>query len=252
MKILITNDDGVLSPVFPILLSRLANHEVCVVAPDRERSGCSHSISLNKPIKFKHLDENYYSCSGTPADCVMYSLLGAIPFKPDFVISGINLGPNLGTDLVYSGTAAAARQATLMGIPAASFSLNKFQPPFALEEASSFIAENIYDLYNNSAKDYFFNVNFPETISEKTEIEYVNLGRRAYNDSLAHHAICKKEKFYFLSGTLDHMAIEDDSDWAAVERGNIAVSQIFVHPVGLKNFKKNQQLNLINPTKLVD
>lgn len=252
MKILITNDDGALSPALAILKEHLKEHEIYIVAPEKDRSGCSHAISLNKPVKFKQLSENFFSCSGTPADCVLYSMLGAIPFKPDFIISGINLGANLGTDLIYSGTVAAARQAVLMGIPAIAVSLNKFNPPYPLDYIAKFLADNVERFYEKSSKDYFLNINFPESISENTKIEYVNLGRRFYHDTLAKHALCKKEKFYFLTGTLDHLTMEEDSDWAAVERGNIAVSKVYVHPSDNQKFKDNNNLNLTIPTKQVD
>ena len=100
MNILITNDDGIESPGLKALKSYFVpEHTVWMVAPEQERSGTSHSITLKEPVRFRKIEERTYSCTGTPADCILYSILGALETKPDIIISGINLGPNLGTDI---------------------------------------------------------------------------------------------------------------------------------------------------------
>src|SRR6056297_1174246 len=105
MNILITNDDGLGSPGLERLVEEYRDkHEIWVVAPDGERSGSSHAITLKGAVRFQQFEERIFSCSGTPVDCVLMSVLGAIPEKPDLVLSGINLGPNIGTDILYSGT----------------------------------------------------------------------------------------------------------------------------------------------------
>ncbi|MDR0730727.1 MAG: hypothetical protein LBF63_03595 [Treponema sp.] len=117
MNILLTNDDGCESPGILLLASALREngHRAAVLAPDRDRSGVSHSISfLDGPLILKSRGEDTWSCSGLPVDCVVTAMLGAIPYKPDLILSGINRGANLGTDLLYSGTAAAARQGSLL------------------------------------------------------------------------------------------------------------------------------------------
>jgi len=122
MRILLTNDDGYASDGIKALAVALGGeHEVWTLAPDSERSGMSHSMSLRQPLKIRKLAEREYCCSGTPADCVILASHGVLPFSPDVVVSGINRGPNLGTDLVYSGTAAAARQASMNGVPASPY-----------------------------------------------------------------------------------------------------------------------------------
>lgn len=134
MKILLTNDDGIKSLGLRALQDVLGGeHEVWTVAPDRERSGSSHCISIKNPVRFHQVEERQFACGGTPADCVLFSCLGALPERPDLVISGINLGPNIGTDIIYSGTAAAARQAALMDIPAVAISQATFTAPFYFE-----------------------------------------------------------------------------------------------------------------------
>ena len=112
MRVLIANDDGVFSPGLEAVRAALApDHEVWVVAPDGERSAMSHYITIKGPVAVREISERVYSCSGSPADCVIVGLLEVLPELPDVVVSGINIGPNLGTDVIYSGTAAAARQA---------------------------------------------------------------------------------------------------------------------------------------------
>ncbi|TFG60697.1 MAG: 5'/3'-nucleotidase SurE, partial [Spirochaetales bacterium] len=106
MKILLTNDDGIQSPGLGALEDRLSSdHEIWVLAPDNERSGSSHAITLKGAVRMRNLSPRHISCNGTPADCVLYGLLGVLPERPDIVLSGINIGHNLGTDIVYSGTA---------------------------------------------------------------------------------------------------------------------------------------------------
>lgn len=125
MKILLTNDDGYDAPGINVLRERLLddNHQVYVMAPATNQSGTSQSIHIGGSMKVQMLDENFYSCAGSPADCVMTAIHGKVFDRPDMVLSGINRGPNLGLDILYSGTCGAARQAVLMGIPSAALSV---------------------------------------------------------------------------------------------------------------------------------
>jgi len=147
MRILLTNDDGVSSPGIRLLANALrsAGHRVITVAPDVNRSGNSHSILfLNHALKLSEIDFDTWSCSGSPVDCVVTALLGGIPEiciatdtaelnmekAPDLVLSGINAGANLGTDIVYSGTAASARQGSVFEIPSVALSLIDSELPY--------------------------------------------------------------------------------------------------------------------------
>lgn len=125
MKILLTNDDGWDAPGINVLRERLLDddHTVYVMAPATNQSGTSQSIHLGSGIKVRELDEGVWTCAGSPADCVMTAILGGIFERPDILLSGINRGPNLGLDILYSGTCGAARQAVLMGIPSAALSV---------------------------------------------------------------------------------------------------------------------------------
>jgi len=163
MKILLTNDDGYSSEGILALERALGtDHEVWTMAPDSERSGMSHSMSLRHPLKIRKLADRRYSCSGTPADCVILAAHGVIPFVPDVVVSGINRGPNLGTDLIYSGTAAAARQATLNGIPGIAVSLATYTGPFRYDALANLVADRLDYLVSLWAPDVFVNLNAPE------------------------------------------------------------------------------------------
>ncbi|RKW29588.1 MAG: 5'/3'-nucleotidase SurE, partial [Kingella sp. (in: b-proteobacteria)] len=124
MNILISNDDGYLSQGIATL-ARIAGEfaNVRVVAPERDRSGVSNSLTLDRPLKIRSAENGFYYVSGTPTDCIHLGLHALADFQPDLVLSGINHGSNLGDDTLYSGTVAAATEAYLMGIPAVAFSL---------------------------------------------------------------------------------------------------------------------------------
>ena len=131
LNILISNDDGIFALGVRTLADTLADagHQITVVCPDRERSATGHGLTINHPLRVDqvtsmfHSQVSAWSCSGTPADCVKFALSAVMEKRPDFVLSGINHGPNLGTDVLYSGTVSAAMEGTLDGIPSIAFSL---------------------------------------------------------------------------------------------------------------------------------
>ena len=230
MKILLTNDDGIGSPGLDALKKALKDHELWIVAPETERSGTSHAITIKDPVRFTALTEREYSCSGTPADCIMFSFLGAVAVKPDLVISGINIGPNLGTDILYSGTAAAARQAALMGTPACAVSLNTFKAPFYFYNAADFIRRNLDILLSLWAEDHFININVPNKAGS-FDVEITNPSRRIYQNQAPEQFALNGQKYYFLQSSFFGAQSEEGSDWDAVNRNKISVSPIYVHPI---------------------
>ncbi|WP_051577779.1 5'/3'-nucleotidase SurE [Sporolactobacillus terrae] len=174
MKILISNDDGIFAPGVEALVNVLGHlGEVCVVCPDREQSGVSHSITLRYPIKATPLNIfpaniSAWAVNGTPADCVKMGIEVLMKEKPDIVFSGINLGPNIGRDVFYSGTIACAVEATLYGIPAVSMSLATFD---GREINYQNVQQLVYEISeiivrNAIPKDFFLNVNLPYTTRE--------------------------------------------------------------------------------------
>lgn len=232
MIILLTNDDGIGSPGLAALEETLApKHDVWVVAPERERSGTSHAISLREPVKFKQVGEQAFSCGGTPADCVLFPLLGAIPVKPDVIISGINMGPNLGTDIIYSGTAAAARQAALMGYPAVAISIVTYTEPFFFSSGADFIAGAIQPIVRKWRDDHFLNINIPNVERNSLPVQITHPSRRIYLDSLSSFQGPGKKMYYFLEGPVPEAHPEEGSDWDAVSKNRISLCPVYLHPV---------------------
>lgn len=232
MKILLTNDDGYDSPGILALFDALSiEHEVVIAAPDRERSGCSHSITLISPVQFKQRSDKVFSCSGTPADCVLYSHLGAVDFKPDLILSGINRGPNLGTDLLYSGTAAAARQGALSHIPSIAFSCARHSAPWQFQAEAQLIALKLDWLVGLWRPRTIINVNFPMEMNSDNEWVEAFPGERHYNDQLQITTAADGSRYFFLAGQPMGERAQAGSDWEAVLQGKIAWSRVKVDPV---------------------
>ncbi|MCL2792866.1 MAG: 5'/3'-nucleotidase SurE [Spirochaetaceae bacterium] len=232
MKILLTNDDGIDSPGLKAIEKKLsALYDVMVVAPSEERSGFSNSLTIHKNVKIKKIDKNRYSCSGTPADCVHRTLLCSIDgFVPDIVVSGINLGPNLGTDIVYSGTAAAARQAAIMGVPGVAVSVTAFREPFYFDNAATFVADNIISFFENWSPDHFINVNVPSISAENFKVMTTRPSKRFYNEKISN--IIESDESLDISFDIIEILHDNknDTDSYAIENNMISVSPVYVQP----------------------
>ena len=230
MKILLTNDDGIDSPGLRLLQKALQDeHEVWVVAPDSNRSASSHSITLGNPTKFTKLGQREYVSAGTPADCVLHACLGVVPVEIDMVVAGINLGPNLGTDIVYSGTAAAARQGAFMRKPAVACSLNAYQPPHYLDFAVGFMTRNLTTIKELWSEDHFLNINFPN--QERPAEPVITIPtRRIYEDELVRFTSPQGDLYSFIGGQIPGGMMEEGSDFGAVEAGYASLSPILIHP----------------------
>jgi len=247
MRILLTNDDGISSQGIRLLAKALrsAGHRVFTVAPDSNRSGCSHSIKfLNGPLKLTELEADTWSCSGTPVDCIVTSLLGGIPEicistegrelnmekAPDLILSGINAGANLGTDIIYSGTAAAARQGSFFGIPSVALSLVESELPWQWETVNSYIVENLETLKSYWKDGIFVNVNFPNIEKKPSLLVPSFPSMRYYNDRIITFISPEGGRYCFAkSGKVDNKP-EDGSDWAEVLKGNVAYSLVNSQP----------------------
>lgn len=231
MRLLLTNDDGIGSAGLSALADELGReHELWIVAPDAERSGCSHALSLNTHTKVMKVGDNAFACSGTPADCVILALSGLVPETPDLVLSGINRGANLGTDLVYSGTAAAARQASIMGLPAMALSIVSEDPPYHFAPAARFIAESLTRLKEAWEEGVFLNLNLPNRESAPAGIELAHPCSRSYRDCVSSFE-APDGSLYFFFGACD-MSCEaaEGSDAWIVARGKAALSRIEILP----------------------
>ncbi|AEF84276.1 5'-nucleotidase SurE (Nucleoside 5'-monophosphatephosphohydrolase) [Treponema primitia ZAS-2] len=238
MNILLTNDDGISCEGLLRLadaLRELKQHTIYVLAPDRERSGVSNCISFYDSIRIRDLGNNTWTCSGTPADCALLGILGALPVKPDLVVSGINAGANLGTDLVYSGTAAAARQAALHGIPAIALSLVIHEGPVFWEPAVAYARDHLEELIAFWKEDTFVNVNFPNSPSYTAPPVLSFPSRRRYQDSLTSFDAPDGYRYCFVKGSGVVVEDELDSDSDAVSRNRVSMSPVFIHPVVLRD-----------------
>ncbi len=209
MKILIANDDGIFAEGIHALASALAEeNDVYVCAPDRERSATGHSMSLHKPLIVDAVKEIYhmpkvkagYTTSGTPADCVKVAL-GAIwrDTKFDLVVSGINHGPNLGVDVLYSGTVSAAMEAMLIGVPSIATSLYSYSSK-EFDEAAAWIADFVKDL-PEIPKRSFLNINFPPgPRADYAGVEVTKLGNRGYEENYEERRDPRGRRYYWLAG----------------------------------------------------
>ncbi len=232
MRILISNDDGILAEGIHTLAHAMSEvAEVVVVAPDSQRSGSSHGISLHEPLMTHEVDFGTeritaLSVSGTPVDCVKLAIVLLGREKSfDFMLSGINHGTNLATDVLYSGTVAAAGEAALQGIPAIALSM--FGPSYCFDE----VARSARDLVHYFAKkpfppDSFLNVNFPNNNVNHAPWRATKLGVRSFKDNFLLQKDARGQISYVYNGDeLEEMS-GDDADVVALHRGEISITPL--------------------------
>lgn len=186
MRILLTNDDGFGSRGLVTLTEALeaAGHSVLVVAPDSQRSAFSHSISMDRPLKMKRIAEDRWTCTGTPVDCVRMAILVHPKERPDLVMSGINKGYNASSDTIYSGTAAAAREGALQGLPAIAVSLEDptyLDDTMDFSKAAAFAADNLQTFLPMISENCFLNINVP--LNPREGFKVGTLDRLDYSES---------------------------------------------------------------------
>jgi 5'-nucleotidase len=235
MRILLTNDDGVSSPGLTLLAAALRNcgNRVIVFAPDTGRSGSSHAITfLNAPVKIAKIEEDTWSCSGTPADCLVVALRGGLPNpEPDLILSGINHGANLGTDIVFSGTAAAARQGSFYGIPSIALSLVEGDGDWHWGPAISFIINNLEKMKSYWKAGTFVNVNFPNIIQGPSALVPAFPAIRYYDDWIDILECADNSVYGYPKKISIEAKVEKGSDWYEVLQNNASLSVIFSQPV---------------------
>lgn len=228
MHILLSNDDGYDSDGLRCLEKTLADvATVWTVAPDQGQSAMGRAITLHRPLKVTHVAERHYKVNGTPSDCVNLAVNGVLPVRPDLVVSGINQGANMGDDISYSGTAAAAFEAAILGIPAIAVSLATkkdfhFMPAarFAAALARSVIAAGL-------PPHVFLNVNVPDTKGEDiTDYVITHQGRSRYAKSVTPTTCPREQTYYWLGGKGVAFEDIDGSDANAVCSGLISITPI--------------------------
>ena len=227
--ILISNDDGINSEGLHKLHETLGDlGEVFVVAPDRDQSAVSHSLSLYRPLRIEQISDNVYTVDGTPTDCVNIAVNGILKDrKIDIVVSGINKGENLGDDITYSGTVSAAMEGALLGVPSIAVSLAT-KVDFNFEAAayySKLIAE--YVLHSNLPPSTMLNVNVPHMPrGDIRGVLVTRQGKRVYGEPIVEKVDPRGKKYYWIGGyELGSLDIEN-SDIAAVKSGYVSVTPI--------------------------
>lgn len=245
MLILVTNDDGINSPGIAVLAEALSPlGRVVIVAPDRERSAIGHALTLHTPLRAEELRRDVFAVDGTPTDCVNLGIHGLLAETPDLVVSGINRGGNLGDDITYSGTVAAAMEATLMGVPAFAVSL----------EGTSFLAEDFsvagsYSLAlaelvvrNGLPADTFLNVNVPAGRPSGTCL--TRQGRRRYSDLVVEKLDPRGRKYYWIGGGTAGFHNQAGTDFHAIHRGLISITPLHLDLTNDRSFAKLRQWGL--------
>jgi len=229
MHIMVTNDDGINAPgILALALALRELGQVTVVAPDRERSAAGHSLTLHSPLRVFELREGFFAVDGTPTDCVNMGIHSLLTSRPDLVVSGINHGPNLGDDITYSGTVAAAMEANLMGIPAIAVSLGTFERHGHFDAAARVavrVARQV--LANGLPADTFLNVNIPDCPAEEMgEPLITRQGTRSFIGTIIDKTDPRGRKYYWIGG--DELAFSDDpgTDFSAIRRGLISVTPL--------------------------
>lgn len=228
MRILISNDDGVYAPGLLALTNALREiAEVDVVAPDRNRSGASNSLTLHNPIRIKRLDNGFISVEGTPTDCVHLALTGLLDHKPDMVVAGINAGANLGDDVLYSGTVAAATEGRFLGLPAMAISLTgrEFQHYETAADVAKRLVQKI-DVINLSGQ-IILNVNVPDIPRYAMQgLEVTRLGTRHCAEPTIKQKDPRGHPIYWVGPPGAEEDAGPGSDFYAVNTGKVSVTPL--------------------------
>lgn len=235
MKVLVSNDDGIYANGLRTLVDRLSRkYEVYVVAPDRERSATGHALTLHKPLRIDDIDiglpvAQAYAVTGTPSDCVKIALNALLDIKPDIVVSGINHGPNLGVDVLYSGTVSAALEGAIHGLPSIAVSLtNGYERMADFSYGAEFISDFIPKaLESNLPKKTILNINIPAVpITDMTGIKLTELGTRMYTDTYEKRVDPRKQVYYWLAGEIIETGESEESDVEAIRNNLISITPV--------------------------
>jgi 5'-nucleotidase len=225
--ILCTNDDGIHAPGLG-LLADIAQRlgDVTVVAPDRQQSATSHSLTLHRPLRVTEIEPDRHIIDGTPTDCVLIAVNKLLPKRPDFVLSGVNHGPNMGEDVLYSGTVAAAMEGTILGIPAIAVSwagegegdLGAFSEPLH-DILSQILTRSTFPAQT------FLNINIPDVPATSIKgIRVTSLGRRVYSDSLIRREDPGGREYFWIGGGVSSWSGAENSDFRALEAGYVSIT----------------------------
>jgi 5'-nucleotidase len=232
MRLLCTNDDGILAVGIETLVRAAESlGEVHVVAPDREQSATSHSLTLHHPVRPVQRGERRWQVDGTPTDCVLLAVEALLPARPDFVLSGVNHGQNMGEDVLYSGTVAAAMEGLSLGIPsiAVSFAATDLRADARrLTDQTELLGRLLAHLVAlRLPTDTLLNVNLPPLPPDEVKgVRVTRLGRRVYSNSLTPMSDPWGRQIFWIGGGSAEWSGEPDSDFQAVRDGYISVTPL--------------------------
>lgn len=247
MLILLTNDDGIQSPGLSALADNLSRFgRVAVVAPDRERSAIGHALTLHSPLRAEEYRHDWWAIDGTPTDCVSLGIHGLIKERPNLVVSGINRGANMGDDLTYSGTVAAAMEATLMGVPSLAVSLEGKQFDTDAFQWGGRVTAQLVDMVLNHGlpADTFLNVNVPS--GPPKGIRLTRQGKRLYEDAVIEKEDPRGRAYYWIgAGELGFEDLEG-TDFHAVQHGFVSVTPLHLDLTNYAAFDRMRQWDMEN------
>ena len=229
MNILVSNDDGILAPGIAVLANACRQvGTVTVVAPDREQSGTSHSLTLHRPLRPARTPDGAYQVDGTPTDCVLLAIGALLPERPDFVFAGVNHGPNMGEDVLYSGTVSVAMEAVTLGVPGIAFSFAGRDP----ELIASYDVTLVRLIRQITAMEQFpadtlLNINLPRLhASEVKGVRVTKLGSRFFSSSITRMNDPWGREVLWIGGGEVTWTGDAESDHQAVKDGFISVTPL--------------------------
>lgn len=231
-RILVTNDDGINAPGLKVMeaIARAISDEVWVVAPEVNHSGAGHSLTLRRPLRTRRVSERHYAIDGTPTDCVLLALQNILEDKKiDLILSGVNHGHNLGEDVTYSGTIAAAMEATLLQVPAIAFSQACHERhPVKWKTAEHWGPDIIRPLLSMEwPKDVLINVNFPNCLAQSVMgVQVTRQGKQKVGDELIERIDPRGEPYVWIGLSREEVSHADGTDVAAVRDHYVSVTPI--------------------------
>lgn len=235
MRILISNDDGYFAPGIAALASAMSGlGEVTVVAPERNRSGASNSLTLDRPLHLKKAANGFHYVNGTPTDCVHLAVTGMLEAEPDMVVSGVNLGANMGDDTIYSGTVAAAMEGYLLGVPSIAVSLGSFEGRHF--DTAARVARELAERFMSRpfGAPILLNVNVPDLpYGQLKGLRVTRLGRRHKAEPVVRQESPRGEAVYWVGAAGPAADAGEGTDFHAVENGWVSVTPLQVdltHP----------------------
>lgn len=227
-RILVTNDDGILSAGLTALAKALNRvGEVWVVAPDRERTAVAHAVTLHKPLRVHQIDTRVYAVNGTPVDCVNLALLNILPKRPQLLVSGINKGVNLGDDVLYSGTVSGAVEGTILGVPSMAVS-QEGRDQFDFATGAHFAVRVARLILRHGLPDEtLVNLNIPNrTVETVTGVRVTCLSRRRFDNPIVEKIDPHGKSYFWIAGTRVSWSRSKDADHEAIAEGAVSLTPL--------------------------